>query len=187
MYIIRGGRLQHRVWIHHINIHDSDVKRWRCTSWFYRFKWMTGLRESPCHTTIECHSAFVPPNCLHMSLFVSLSRCSSPLFQRDFMTVTNVSLLHFLFSCFHLGTVFFFLLRDPLSYFTPLPHCSVLKPHPPTEHNATIVIAFFSSSSPITENAPVMLIAHKDTEHLPAGAPHQIISQRSGSQQCLSS
>lgn len=70
----------------------------------------------------------------------------------------------------------FFLLRDPLSYFTPLPHCSVLKPHPPTEHNATIVIAFFSSSSPITENAPVMLIAHKDTEHLPAGAPHQIIS-----------
>lgn len=79
----------------------------------------------------------------------------------------------FLFSSWH---SVFFLLRDPLSYFTPLPHCSVLKPHPPTEHNATIVIAFFSSSSPITENAPVMLIAHKDTEHLPAGAPHQIIS-----------
>lgn len=79
----------------------------------------------------------------------------------------------FLFSSWH---SVFFLLRDPRSYFTPLPHCSVLKPHPPTEHNATIVIAFFSSSSPITENAPVMLIAHKDTEHLPAGAPHQIIS-----------
>lgn len=118
-----------------------------------------------------CSSKLPPyePFCQPVTLLIS--SVSKRFYDRHLCFIIAVSF--FLFSSWH---SVFFLLRDPLSYFTPLPHCSVLKPHPPTEHNATIVIAFFSSSSPITENAPVMLIAHKDTEHLPAGAPHQIIS-----------